>query len=84
MRHEYLNSGGDQDPCRLQCDSALQEDMDTEDTDSNTVRNIDNYTPVVKASHPRRRAYSEFILCQYKQIHDILHTPHVALLTLHT
>jgi len=49
--------------------------MDTEDTESNTVRNIGNYTPIDKASHPGRRAYSEFILCQYKQIHDILQHP---------
>jgi len=49
--------------------------MDTEDTDSSTARNIANYTPVVKAPHPRRRVYSAFILCQYKQIHNILQHP---------
>jgi len=68
-------SSGEQDSCRLQYDLASQEDLDTEDTHSNTARNMGNCTPIDKASHSRRRAYSAFILCQYKQIHDILQHP---------
>ena len=72
LRHEYLTAVVTK--IHAVC-SMTQHHKNIENTDSNTVRNIGNYTPIDKASYPRRRAYSVFTPCQYKQIHDILQHP---------